>query len=310
MNIVVALGGNALGNTPNEQKALVKETAKSIVDLIETGHRVTLVHGNGPQVGMIQNAFEQGTNPLSPLPHMPLAECGAMSQGYIGLHLQNALGNELSRRNINMPVVTLLTQAIVDKADPAFSNPTKPIGPFYDEATAKQVSKQKGLSYIEDSGRGYRLVVPSPEPLGFVETATIKRLIESQTLVIAAGGGGIPVVKTEEGMEPVSAVIDKDKSSAKLATLIQADVFLILTAVDKVMLHFGTPQQQALDKLTLKQAENFIQEGHFGKGSMLPKIEAAVSFVKQYPSGQTIIASLSQASKALKGETGTVIYYG
>lgn len=310
MKILVALGGNALGETPQEQKELVKQTAKSIVDLVETGHRVTLVHGNGPQVGMIQNAFEAAVNILPESSEMPLAECGAMSQGYIGLHLQNAMGNELAKRNISVPVVTLITQTIVDASDPSFTEPSKPIGPFYDLVSVQRISKEKGLKYVEDAGRGYRIVVPSPNPIGFVELSTIKTLIDSNTLVIASGGGGVPVIETQDGMIPVAAVIDKDKSSARLAELIEADVFIILTAVDKVMLHFGQPNQQTLDRVSLKEAQQFIEEGHFGKGSMLPKIEAAVSFVSQRENAQVIIASLSNASNAIKGETGTVIYHG
>jgi carbamate kinase len=310
MKILVALGGNALGDTPQEQKELVKQTAKSIVDLIETGHRVMLVHGNGPQVGMIQNAFEAARGVLHQSPEMPLAECGAMSQGYIGLHLQNAMGNELARRQLKVPVATIITQTIVDPSDPSFAEPSKPIGPFYDLPTAQTISKEKGLGYVEDSGRGYRIVVPSPNPIGFVELSTIKTLIDSNTLVIASGGGGVPVIQTSEGMQPVAAVIDKDKSSARLAELVGADVFIILTAVDKVMLRFGQPDQQQLDRVSLAQAKQYMQEGHFGKGSMLPKIEAAVSFVSRSKNAQVIIASLSNAANALKGETGTVIYHG
>lgn len=310
MNILVALGGNALGESPKEQIILVKETAKSIVDLIEAGHRITLVHGNGPQIGMIHNAFETAYKSLENSPEMPLAECGAMSQGYIGFHLQNAFTNELLKRNLDTPVATIITQTIVSQDDVAFKSPSKPIGPYYDEVTIKKVSKEKGLSYVEDSGRGYRLVVASPDPIGFVEENIIRRLIESNTLVIASGGGGVPVTKTSDGFTSISAVIDKDKSSAKLASLIKADVFVILTAVDKVMLHFGTKREVSLDKISLKEAKNYIFEGHFGKGSMLPKVESAISFVETTQNTQAIIASLKNASLALKGKTGTVIYRG
>lgn len=310
MNVLVALGGNALGDTPLEQKELVKHTAKSLIDLIEAGHRVTVVHGNGPQVGMISNAFEAAASTLESSPEMPLAECGAMSQGYIGLHLQNALTNELAKRQIQMPVATVVTQTIVDVLDPAFKAPTKPIGPFYDLKTVKQVAAAKALSYVEDSGRGYRLVVASPTPTGFVEEASIKTLLKANTLVIAAGGGGVPVIQTSDGFEPVSAVIDKDKSSAKLASIVDADVFVILTAVDKVMLHFGTENQVSLDKITLEEAKSYIEEGHFGKGSMLPKVESAIAFVESTTNSQAIIASLENASLALKGKTGTVVYRG
>lgn len=309
MKIVVALGGNALGDSPQEQLELVKHTAKSVVDLIQSGNRVTLVHGNGPQVGMIQNAFDSAATHLSGSPLMPLAECGAMSQGYIGLHLQNALVNELNVRNINMPVVTLVTQTIVDSNDLAFENPSKPIGPFYTKELIEKISFEKGLDYMEDSGRGYRLVVSSPEPIGFVELPIIHQLIDTKTLVIAAGGGGVPVIKAN-GYQTISAVIDKDKSSAKLADSIQADIFLILTAVDKVMLEFGTPQQRSIDKMSINEAKEYMAQGHFGKGSMLPKIEAAISFVSSNPQSQAIIASLEQAANAIKGETGTMIYHG
>lgn len=310
MNILIALGGNALGDTPQEQKVLVQQTAKNIVDLIEVGHLVTIVHGNGPQVGMIQNAFDFATSGLKGSPDMPLAECVAMSQGYIGVHLQNAIANQLKKRNINRSVATILTQTVVDASDPAFIQPSKPIGPFYDEELASKIAKEKGLSYIEDSGRGYRIVVPSPEPISFVEIEMIQYLVDNKGIVIAAGGGGVPVIDSSSGYQPINAVIDKDKSSAKLAELLDSDIFMILTAVERVMLNFGLPNQKSLDRINLNEAKEYIREGHFGKGSMLPKIEAAISFVSAKPNSQAIIADLSNVALAIKGESGTVLYHG
>lgn len=308
MNIVVALGGNALGNNPIEQLELVRHTATNVADLIQGGHQVTIVHGNGPQVGMINNAFDAAHNHVGSTPLMPLPECGAMSQGYIGYHLQNAIKNALLERRIDKEVVTVVTQTIVAEDDSAFAHPSKPIGSFYDKATAERLSKERNLPVVEDSGRGYRFVVASPKPIGFVEERSLRTLIDSGTVVIAAGGGGIPVVKRDDGYHGVPAVIDKDRSSAALAQVINADIFVILTAVDRVMLHFGTPEQRALDKITITEAKRFIAEGHFAKGSMLPKVEAAIEFVSNQPNNQAIIASLEQAASAIKGKTGTIVY--
>lgn len=309
MKIVVALGGNALGDTPSEQQKLVKQTAQSIADLIQNGHEVTLVHGNGPQVGMINNAFDAASKTEVNSPIMPLPECGAMSQGYIGYHLQNAIKNALMKRKIDKDVLTIVTQTIVDKHDQAFKHPSKPIGAFYTKEEAEKLSKERNLPIIEDSNRGYRFVVPSPSPIDFVERNSIAQLIQNGSVVIASGGGGIPVIQTEQGFQGVSAVIDKDLSSAKLALLLKADVFIILTAVEKVMLNFGKENQQALDKMSLEEAEKHIKDEQFAKGSMLPKIEAAMSFIKEEPTSQAIIASLENALQAIKGKTGTIIYH-
>jgi carbamate kinase len=306
MKILVALGGNALGDNPIAQLKLVKHAAKSIVDLAEEGHQVVIVHGNGPQVGMIQSAFENGHDVKSTIPLMPLPECGSMSQGYIGYHLQNAIGNELLLKNIDLNVATIVTQTVVDQNDPAFKHPTKPIGRFYSKSESEQLIKELGITMVEDSGRGYRQVVASPKPIDIVEKEMIKTLIKSKSIVIAAGGGGIPVIKAD-GYVGVNAVIDKDFSSAKLAELIKADVFIILTAVNKVCINFGKPEQEELTTLTISKAKDYIKNNEFGKGSMEPKVAAAVSFVEHNPQGKAIIASLEQASLAIAQKAGTTI---
>lgn len=304
--IVIALGGNALGNTPYEQLSLVTQTAKPIVDLIEQGNDVIIAHGNGPQVGMIQlgmnTAAEAGTIPSD----IPLPECGAMSQGYIGYHLQNAIGNELAARGICKEVATLVTQVVVDEQDPAFRNPTKPVGAFYDRQSAERLSREKGYTMVEDAGRGYRQVVPSPKPIDVVEKYTINALIECGCVVITVGGGGIPVVRREGRLVGVPAVIDKDFASARLAELVHADALIILTAVDRVAIHWGKPNQQSLSEMTVAEAERYCEEGHFAPGSMLPKVRAAISFARI--GGTAIIASLENAGKAITGESGTHIH--
>lgn len=309
MKIVVALGGNALGDTPVEQQRLVKQTAQSIADLIQNGHEITLVHGNGPQVGMINNAFDAAHKSPTASPLMPLPECGAMSQGYIGYHLQNAIKNALMQRSIDKDVLTVITQTIVDKNDQAFKDPSKPIGAFYTKEEAEKLSKERQLPIIEDSNRGYRFVVPSPKPIGFVEQNSIEQLIKNGSVVIASGGGGIPVIESDNEYVGVPAVIDKDLSSAKLALLLKADIFIVLTAVDKVMLNFGKENQQSLDKMSIAEAKQHIKDNQFAKGSMLPKIEAAMSFIEGEPTSQAIIASLEHALEAVKGKTGTIIYH-
>ena len=307
MKIVVALGGNALGNTPDEQKALVKNTASSVADMIEQDHDVIIVHGNGPQVGMIQSAFDEASKIKPNIPIMPLPECGAMSQGYIGFHLQNGIRNELFSRGIEKNITTLVTQTVVDKDDKAFKNPTKPIGAFYSEAEIKELQKQMNLPYVEDSGRGYRFVVASPKPIDFLESESIKHLLEKRDIIIASGGGGIPVIKDNGSYHGVPAVIDKDSSSARLAEIIDADIFVILTAVDRVMINFGKPDQQAIESMTIEDAKQYISEGHFAPGSMLPKVEAAIDFVQRKPGSEAIIASLDNAAQAIKKERGTII---
>ena len=304
--IVIALGGNALGNTPYEQLDLVKETSKSIVDLVESGNQVIIAHGNGPQVGMINLAMSFAANGNAIKSDMPFPECGAMSQGYIGYHLQNAIGNELAKRNINKNVATIVTQVLVDENDEAFRKPTKPIGAFYDKETADKISKEKGYTMVEDAGRGYRQVVPSPKPIDIIEKDLVNTLVDEGNIIITVGGGGIPVIKKNNSLVGVPAVIDKDFASSKLAELLKADTLIILTAVDRVAINFGKPDQKNLEKMTISEAEKYCEEGQFAPGSMLPKVKACISFAKT--GGEAIIASLENAKKALTGESGTKIY--
>ncbi len=304
--IVIALGGNALGNTPYEQLALVTETAKSIVDLIEQGNEVIIAHGNGPQVGMINLGMATAAEAKAIKSDMPFPECGAMSQGYIGYHLQNAIGNELAARGMKKDVATIVTQVLVDENDPAFQNPTKPVGAFYDKETAERIAKEKGYTMVEDAGRGYRQVVPSPKPIDVIEKNTVNALIKDGCVVITVGGGGIPVVRKNGKLYGTPAVIDKDFASAKLAELVHADALVILTAVDRVCINWGKPNQQSLDEMSVADAEKYCEEGHFAPGSMLPKVKAAISFAKT--GGTAIIASLENAGKAVKGESGTVVH--
>lgn len=304
--IVVALGGNALGKTPAEQQALVKETAKPVVDLIQAGNKIILAHGNGPQVGMINLAFGTASE-SGKASEMPFPECGAMSQGYIGFHLQKAIREELLNRGLNNPVATIITQVVVDKNDPAFENPTKPIGSFYTKEQAEKISKEKSYIMKEDAGRGYRQVVASPKPIQVVEIDSVKQLSESGVVVITVGGGGIPVIQNGNRLEGVPAVIDKDFASAKLAELMNADSLIILTAVEKVAINWGKENQKELDKMTVNEAEIYIKEGHFAAGSMLPKIEAAILFAKSGKNRSTLITSLEKANEGIKGLTGTHI---
>ena len=299
--IVVALGGNALGNNVQEQIANAKLAAASIADLAAAGHSVVVAHGNGPQVGAIKIALDAGGFVV------PMPECTAMSQGYIGFHLQQALGNELAARGVKKEVATVLTQVVVDKNDPAFANPTKPIGAYCDEATAKQLMAETGKIYAEDAGRGWRWVVPSPLPVGIREAASIKFLADNDYMVIACGGGGMPVVAGDGGYVGIDAVIDKDFASAKMAELIGADVLVILTAVDRVKINFNKPDEKSLDVLTVAQAQKYADEGHFAKGSMLPKVEAAIKFASSGRDKKAIIGSLEQAGAAIAGESGTTI---
>lgn len=306
MKIVIALGGNALGDTPEEQLSLVKETAKPLVDLIEEGHQLVIAHGNGPQVGMINAALE-AANAHVGTPNMPFPECGAMSQGYIGYHLQNAIRAELNQRQISKEVVSLITQVVVDEADPGFKAPSKPVGQFYTEEEAKTLTDTKGYVMVEDSGRGYRRVVPSPKPVDVVEKDIVKTLSDQGIIVITVGGGGIPVVADGHGFKGVPAVIDKDFASAKIAELLEADYLFILTAVDRVMINFNQPDQKALETMTIEEANQYIQEGHFAPGSMLPKVEAAIAFVQGQPGRTSVIASLDKAKEAILGTSGTKI---
>ena len=306
--IVIALGGNALGNTPYEQLALVTETAKPIVDLIAEGNQVIIAHGNGPQVGMINLGMATAAEAGAIKSDMPFPECGAMSQGYIGFHLQNAIGNELAARGMVKDVATVVTQVLVDEADPAFQHPTKPVGAFYDKETAQHLTEEKGFTMVEDAGRGYRRVVPSPKPVDVIEKNTVRALVDSGTVVITVGGGGIPVVRKDGKLEGTPAVIDKDFASAKLAELLDADVLVILTAVEKVAINYGKPNQENLAELTPEQAQQYIAEGHFAPGAMLPKVEAAVSFAQSKPGRKALITLLEKAKQGIAGETGTVIH--
>ena len=306
--IVVALGGNALGNTPEEQLNLVRETAKTIVDLSEAGYEVIVGHGNGPQVGMINLAMEFSSTKGGNTPFMPFPECGAMSQGYIGYHLQQAIQQELKARHIDKECASVITQVVVDEKDPGFANPTKPVGSFYMKAEADKIAAEKGFTFVEDAGRGYRRVVPSPIPKRIVELKVVEQLVKAGDIVITVGGGGIPVVETPNGLKGVAAVIDKDRSSALLAESIGADMLIILTAVDRVCINFNKPDQKELPTMTLAEADKYIGEKQFAPGSMLPKVQSCIEFVKNNTHGGTaLITSLQKAALALKGETGTVI---
>ena len=304
--VVVALGGNALGKSPEEQLKLVKNTASSLIGLIDAGNQVVISHGNGPQVGAINLgmnfAAENGKTAAFPFP-----ECGAMSQGYIGYHLQQSLQNELHRRWMNKNVATIVTQIAVDPKDPAFQNPSKPVGDFYTKEQAEQIEKEKGYTFKEDAGRGYRQVVPSPLPQKIMELNSIKTLIENGDLVIAGGGGGVPVIMTDDGLQGVPAVIDKDRSSALLADKIDADTLIILTAVDYVYVNYGKPDEKALKTLNVVEAQKYMDEKQFAAGSMLPKIEACLSFVEGHPERKALITSLNGLDDALAGKVGTVI---
>lgn len=305
--IVVALGGNALGNSAKEQREACKFTAKPIVDLIEQGHQVVIVHGNGPQVGMINVAMDEAKKVVNNFADMPITECVAMSQGYIGYHLQRYIRDELERRSIDKEVVTVVTEVLVNGDDPAFKKPTKPIGSFYSKEEADKLSAQ-GYAMMEDAGRGYRRVVASPKPVDIVQKKTIKNLIDAGEVVITAGGGGIPV-KYVEGIGTLGefAVIDKDFASAKLAEIIDADYLIILTAVEKVAINFGKPNEKWLDKLSIEEAKEYVKEGHFAPGSMLPKVEAAIAFASSKEGHKALITSLEKAKDGIDGKTGTVI---
>ncbi len=306
--LVIALGGNALGNTPQEQLELVKKTASTIVDLVEEGYDVIIGHGNGPQVGMVNLAFENSHNKIGGTPEMPFPECGAMTQGYIGYHLQQSIGKELRNRGLNRPVATIITQVEVDPKDPAFENPSKPIGSFYSKEEADRIVEETGYTFIEDAGRGYRRVVPSPRPVSIVELETVENLVRNGCIVITVGGGGIPVVKHDGWFEGVAAVIDKDRASSRLALDLNADMLVILTAVQKVSINFNKPDQVDLDEMSLADCYRYMEEGHFAKGSMLPKVESCIEYIEHTKNGQALITSLEKAREALQGKTGTVIH--
>lgn len=309
--IVVALGGNALQSGKSEptaeaQLAVVRNTCERIADISEMGYEVAVVHGNGPQVGRILLASETAKDVT---PAMPFDVCGAMSQGYIGYHLQQALKYALNKRNRNIPVATIATQMVVEANDPGFKNPTKPIGPFYTEEEAKALQEEKGYTMKEDAGRGWRRVVASPIPRKIVEIESVKQLWDS-TIVITCGGGGIPVIENWDGsLEGVAAVIDKDFAAELLAEQVDADILMILTEVEKVAINYNKPDQQDLSHMSLKEAAQYCDEGQFAPGSMLPKVQACMKFVRAYPNKKAIITSLDKAIEALDGKTGTVITF-
>ena len=308
--IVIALGGNALGNNLPEQMIAVRQTARAIVDLIEQGHEVVIAHGNGPQVGMIQNAMTELTrsNPEKYIP-CSLSVCVAMSQGYIGYDLQNALREEMLSRGIQKGVATVLTQVEVNANDPAFSKPTKPIGAFMSREEARALVKERNYTVVEDAGRGYRRVVASPRPQSIVEIQSIQDMVDAGLVVIACGGGGIPVFRTEGfHLKGAAAVIDKDFAACCLARQLDADCLIILTAVEKVAIHFGKPDVQWLDELTPEAARQYMADGEFAPGSMLPKVQAAVEFAESKPGRTALITLLEKAGEGIAGRTGTRIH--
>lgn len=309
-NVVIALGGNALGDTPEQQIELVGKTAVHIVDMVADGTNVVVSHGNGPQVGMINNAFAYASTNDGKTPEMPFPECGAMSQGYIGYHLSQAILGELKQRGIMRSTATIVTQTVVFPEDPAFKNPTKPVGAFLTEEQAKAKMAETGLTYKEDSGRGWRLVVASPKPQRIVEFDAVKDLMDAGYIVIAAGGGGVPVVERNDSYSGIPAVIDKDRSSAKIAADFKADMLVILTAVEKVAVNFNKPNQRNIDRMTVTEARKYIDEGQFAPGSMLPKVQACIEYLESYPNGTALITSLEKAAAGLQGKTGTVIVSG
>ena len=309
--IVIALGGNALQSgknaaTAEAQLEVVRRTCKYISEISRKGYELAVVHGNGPQVGRILLASEAAKDLT---PEMPFDVCGAMSQGYIGYHIQQGLKYALKQNNLNIPVATVLTQVVVEESDPAFGNPTKPIGQFYSAEEAKILAEKNGYTMKEDAGRGWRRVVASPIPKKIIEIDSVKKLWDT-TIVITCGGGGIPVLEREDGnLEGIAAVIDKDYAAELLAEQIEADSFIILTEVEKVAINYNKPNQKDLAKLTLKEAKKYVDEGHFAAGSMLPKVLAAMKFVEAYPEKSAIITSLDKAVEALEGKAGTVITY-
>ncbi|HSR04069.1 MAG TPA: carbamate kinase [Proteiniclasticum sp.] len=298
--ILFALGGNALGNNSREQIALLKDAVVPITDMIEKGHEVIITHGNGPQVGMIHDALKEHK--------MPLAECTAMSQGYIGFHLQNALKSELARRDIGKEVVSLITQVLVDENDEAFSDPQKPIGPFMTLNEAEEMERVSNYPFIEDSGRGYRRVVPSPKPVDILEKDSVRALLEKGHIVITAGGGGIPVIRQGTDCIGAEGVIDKDHSSGKLAELIDCDYIFMLTGVDRVAINFGKKNQKNLSSMSTEEARTYMNDGQFPPGSMLPKVVTGIQFAESGKNRKAIIGSLEKATDALIGKSCTIIY--
>lgn len=303
--IVIAFGGNALGNNPKEQQALIKKAVKNVVPLVKEGHQIIIGHGNGPQVGVINLAFED-SYANEDIPYMPFPECTAMSQGYIGYHLQKGLRDVLEEEGLEKKIVTIVTQVVVDKQDPSFKNPTKPVGPFYSKRMAEKLMAESGEKYVEDAGRGYRKVVASPKPLEIVEIETVRDLIKTGHIVIAGGGGGVPIYKQNEA-KGANAVIDKDLVSALMAKELDADRLIILTNVEQAQLHYGTPQATKVGSISLEEARKYVEEGHFAKGSMLPKIQAAMNFVEA-TGHKAVITSLTNLKNALDGINVTEIH--
>ena len=311
--VVIALGGNAIlqrgqKGTYEEQMDNVRKTARQIADIIERGYEVVITHGNGPQVGALLLHMDAGQQ-LYGIPAQPMDVAGAMTQGQIGYMIQQALINELRARGIDRPVATIVTQTIVDKNDPAFQNPSKPVGPFYDEETAKRLAKEKGWVVIEDSGRGWRRVVPSPDPKGHVEAPVIVDLVEKGFIVVSSGGGGVPVVDEDDRLRGVEAVIDKDLAGERLAEEVNADIFMILTDVNGAAVNYGKEDERWLEKVTVEELRRYYEEGHFKKGSMGPKVLAAIRFV-EWGGERAIIAALDRAVEALEGKTGTQVFRG
>ena len=302
--IVVALGGNALGSNAKEQLATVKKTARRLVDLVTMGHEIIVTHGNGPQVGMIYKAMAANSNDED---GFPFAECGAMSQGYIGYHLQQAMEAEFEKRNMRRKVATIVSQVEVNPKDSAFKNPTKPIGNFYTKKEALKLQSEGNGVYKEDAGRGYRRVVPSPQPIKICELSTIEKMLKERNVVITCGGGGIPVIKTRNGYKGVDAVIDKDRTSALLATKLKAYILLILTTVEKASINYKKPDEKKLGNLTLAEVKEYVENKEFAEGSMLPKVEACMYFIEHTKGKKAIITSLAKAKFAIEGKTGTTI---
>jgi carbamate kinase len=303
--IVLAIGGNALGSTLEEQRNIIKETSRSIVDLVQAGHQIILTHGNGPQVGMVHKAFALASKD-SAVEEMPFCECVAMTQGYIGFHLQNAIRNEIVSRALPVWVGALICQVLVDKDDNEFQHPTKPVGAYLDDDEI-ECRWLDGVTIMEDAGRGYRRALPSPAPLRLLEGGLIKKMAEEGYLLIVSGGGGVPVVEQDGRWVGVDAVVDKDKSSALIAQQIDADMLFLLTAVEQVALNFGTPEQVELGQVSVADMQRYVEEGHFAPGSMLPKIQAALDFAQSGKGKVTLITSLDKALDGIKGDAGTRI---
>ncbi|MDO4562300.1 MAG: carbamate kinase [Clostridia bacterium] len=306
--IVIALGGNALGDNAQEQQARIADAAPSLVGLISQGYEIILTHGNGPQVGTINLAFAEGAKKLPKIPVMPMPECTAMSQGYIGYHLQKGIVHELRAQKMPWHVASMVTQVVVDPADSAFQNPTKPIGGYYSEEEAKTIMEETGQVFAPDANRGWRRMVPSPMPVHIVERDSILNLLDNEFVVIACGGGGVPVIRRGSGdYEGVDAVIDKDFSAALLAQMVDAEYLFILTAVERVAINFGRENQREIEHMTTDQARRYCDEGHFAAGSMLPKVRAAIKFAESKHGRKCVIAALKKAPLAIRGESGTMI---